>query len=61
MFMTADLQLQIMEYEKIEDFFEKVEFVEHIVAHYAEHKHDPRYVYWNSILDILYSLGFNYY
>lgn len=56
-----DLQLQITEYEKIEDFFEKVKYVEDLVLQYAEHKDDPRYVYWNSILENLYYIGFNYY
>lgn len=59
--MNVYLQIQITEYEKIEDFFEKVKFVEHLVMQYANNKDSPGYVYWNSVLENLYSLGFNYY
>lgn len=55
------LQLQIDEYEKIEDFFEKIQFVEHLVTQYANHKDGVGYSYWKAILNHLYYLGFNYY
>lgn len=61
MIMSHDLQLQISEYEKLDDFYEKVHFVENIVAYYKNHKDDPCYTYWNNILDYLYFFGFNYY
>lgn len=61
MIVSEDLQLQIYEYEKIDDFFEKVHFVEHIVAYYENNKHNPCYTYWKIILDNLYFFGFNYF
>lgn len=39
--MNVYLQIQITEYEKIEDFFEKVKFVEHLVMQYANNKDSP--------------------
>lgn len=61
MIMNDDLQLQITEYEGIDDFFEKVRFVETMVAYYANRKENPCYMYWKATLDNLYWFGFNYY
>lgn len=61
MFLNIDLQLQIEEYEQIDDFFEKVYFVEKIINLYANNKTNLCYIYWKQVLDNLYDHGFNYY
>jgi|AntAceMinimDraft_18_1070375.scaffolds.fasta_scaffold00022_14 hypothetical protein len=61
MFMNNDLHLQITEYEQIDDFFEKIRFVEQIINLYANNQSNPCYIYWKQVLDNLYDHGFNYY
>jgi len=59
--MNNDLQLQIIEYEKIDDFFEKVHFVEGIITQYTSDNSSPGYMYWKQVLEYLYDVGFTYY